>query len=308
MFADRFEGSAAHGASRERLAFAESLVSLGTIKDEWDFVEDETLRVNIASELQKVHFDILLINRYNVYYSPEAMTMKHAIIAAASVAEAVLEGALRMIEDDPRVQGIIATRERVFEEFHELQLREFEVPDGARVVAGVQREVVRTRLDRNTKMDLLIRAARAAEIVGDDMEKKLQQLRRLRNRVHIKTVEELEWSWYTPQLANGSLDILEEFRLVAKRWIDAKQRETMVEALAERATAPPLEDWAQPTDLAVDDLVDHATLGPGVVAAVEDGGATVTVRFFDDGSLRRLMLPFAPMTKTGVFAPDDIPF
>jgi hypothetical protein len=45
--------------------------------------------------------------------------------------------------DTPQVQAIIETRERIFEELHELKHREFEVPDGTRVIAGVQREVVR---------------------------------------------------------------------------------------------------------------------------------------------------------------------
>jgi hypothetical protein len=188
MFRDRFEGSAIHGANRQRLSFADELIHLGPIKDEWSFIQNETLRANIASELQKVHFDILLINKYNVYYSPEAMTMKHAIIAAASVAEAVLEVAVKMVQDDPRVLAIIETKEHVFDEFHELTLTGIETPEGLRVVAGVQREVIKGRLDRNTKMNLLIRAAQAAEIVGEDMAKKLLQLQLLRNRVHIKTV------------------------------------------------------------------------------------------------------------------------
>lgn len=94
------------------------------------------LRTNIASELQKVHFDVLLVNEYNVYYSPEAITLKHAIIAAASVAEAVLEVAVKMIETDPRVLAIIETRERVFDEFHELTLTGIETPAGLRVCRG----------------------------------------------------------------------------------------------------------------------------------------------------------------------------
>ena len=48
---------------------------MGALKDEWNFIEDEMLRTNIASELQKIHFDVLLVNEYNVYYSPEAMTL-----------------------------------------------------------------------------------------------------------------------------------------------------------------------------------------------------------------------------------------
>lgn len=81
MFNERFEGSRKPAGSRQDVTFADELMRLGPLKDEWNFIEDETLRCNIASELQKVHFDILLVNEYNVYYSPEAMTLKHAIIA-----------------------------------------------------------------------------------------------------------------------------------------------------------------------------------------------------------------------------------
>lgn len=231
MFVDRFEGSTKPPGSRQQLSFAGRIASLGVLKDEWGFIEDEMLRTNIASELQKVHFDVLLVNEYNVYYSPEAMTLKHAIIAAASVAEAVLEVAVKLIETDPRVLAIIETRERVFDEFHEMALTGIETPEGLRVVAGVQREVVKSRLDRNTKMDLLVRAAHAGEIVDDELAKKLQQLRCFRNRVHIKTVEELEYTSYTHVVANGMLEILEEFRNVAGRWIAARRRDDLINAL-----------------------------------------------------------------------------
>lgn len=155
MFVDRFEGSAKPPGSRQPLSFAGRVAPLGVLKDEWAFIEDEVPRTNIASELQKVHFDVLLVNEYNVYYSPEAMTLKHAIIAAASIAEAVLEAAMKMIETDPRVIAIIETRERVFDEFHELALAGIDAPDGLRVVAGVQREVVRSRLDRKHEDGLI---------------------------------------------------------------------------------------------------------------------------------------------------------
>jgi hypothetical protein len=233
MFADRFEGSTKPAGSRQQLSFAGRLASLGALKDDWDFIEDEVLRTNIASELQKIHFDVLLVNEYNVYYSPEAMTLKHAIIAAASVAEAVLEVAVKLVENDPRVRAIIETRERVFDEFHELTLTGIETPTGLRVVAGVQREVVKSRLDRNTKMDLLIRAAQAGGAIDVGVAKKLQQLRRFRNRVHIKTVEELEYASYTHVVANGMLEILEEFRLIAARWIASRRSNELVDALSD---------------------------------------------------------------------------
>ncbi len=259
MFHDRFEGSLKPPGSRVNLTFAAQLMPLGRLKDDWGFIATEPLRSNIAAELQKVHFDVLLMNNYNVYYSPEALTMKHAVVAVASVAEAVLEIAVRMIETDPRVEPIIQARERVFDELHTLQLREFEQPDGTRVVTGVQREVVRSRLDRHTKMDLLIRAARAGEVIGDEMAERLRKLQRLRNRIHIKSVEELEYASYTHTLANAALNLLEEFRQVMKPWIEARQqRQSLADALVPRAA---------PSSALVDLPTDPLDFGPPLVTS-----------------------------------------
>jgi hypothetical protein len=238
MFRDRFEGSLKPPGSRQNLAFAEeNLMRLGPLKDEWDFIENQTLRSNIAAELQKVHLDILLLNNLNIYYSPEAMTMKHSIIACASVAEAVLEVAVKRIENDPRVQPILEAREYVFEEFRALTLTGFDVPAGREVVAGVRREIVRSRLDRNTKMQLLIRAAKAGEVIDEAMAKKVDHLRSFRNRVHIKTVEELEYFAYKHFVTNRCIDILEEFRVVAKAWFEAQRATEFQQAVADLAPA-----------------------------------------------------------------------
>ncbi len=48
--------------------------------------------------------------------------------------------------------------------------------------------------------------------------------------------------------------------------------------------------------LATGDSVRHASLGEGIVIAVEPGGV-VTIRFPDDGSERRLMIEYAPLEK-----------
>ena len=48
--------------------------------------------------------------------------------------------------------------------------------------------------------------------------------------------------------------------------------------------------------LSTGDAVRHASLGEGLVTAVEPGGV-VTIRFADDGSERRLMVEYAPLEK-----------
>jgi DNA helicase-2/ATP-dependent DNA helicase PcrA len=44
------------------------------------------------------------------------------------------------------------------------------------------------------------------------------------------------------------------------------------------------------------DAVRHASLGEGIVTAVEPGGV-VTIRFAEDGTERRLMIEYAPLEK-----------
>jgi ATP-dependent DNA helicase UvrD/PcrA len=48
--------------------------------------------------------------------------------------------------------------------------------------------------------------------------------------------------------------------------------------------------------LSTGDSVRHASLGEGVVTAVEPGGV-VTIRFAEDGTERRLMVEYAPLEK-----------
>ena len=57
-----------------------------------------------------------------------------------------------------------------------------------------------------------------------------------------------------------------------------------------------IEPRSDAPSLSTGDSVRHASLGEGVVTAIEPGGV-VTVRFGDDGSERRLMVDYAPLEK-----------
>lgn len=301
---------------RPDLSFRYELTTTQALKDEWSFVRNDPLRSNIAAALQDVEFDIHLLNRYNVFYTPRAMKFKHAIVQATSVAEAVLDYMLRMVEDDERVRKALGSN-WILRDWSKVPTPGVELPEGVRVVSGTQ-EQIPNALDRNTKMLLLVKAARAAEILDMDLAHELDKLRELRNHIHIKTLTDPEYSAYTPTMANNALDTLSRFRSVALKWTveqrAAELREPLMSSdLAGQVKAAQVEpDLDHEVDsaaeeLRVDDLVHHSTLGDGLVVAVD--GDLVSVRFFGDGSLRRLMPSYAPMYKTGVFrANDDIPF
>lgn len=245
MFSDRFEGSAVHGANRQRLSFDRRLVPANEIKDDWAFVWDSALRYNIAYSLQSVHFGVLLVNEYNVYWTPEAMVFKNAILQVASVAEAVLQYDLMMVEDEPVVQEVLG-KDWEWVDFKEIPLPGIELPLGQRAVTGLQRAVVRERLDRNTKMQVLIRASRKAGIVPADMAAELDGLRATRNRIHIKSLSDPECAHYTAGMANDALDLLERYRRVALAWTvgfrapGATNMSNALHARAAEQVAPPV--------------------------------------------------------------------
>jgi hypothetical protein len=303
MFSDRFDTNPT--ATRPDLEFRAMVARTSDVKNEWAFISDDALRSNIGCALQGVHFDVLLCNTYNVYYAPLQMKYKAALVYVASVAEAVLQYMVQMVEEDPRVAEVLGRR-WTWIDFNDVPTPGLEIPAGLRTVAGTQR-VVQNALDRNTKMQKLIQAAKAVEIIDDHMADELDVLRDLRNRIHIKTLDEPEYNAYTPAMVNKALDALEKFRIVAMRWTHIKRtaenEQTFTANLQERAAA--LANIS--VDLAVNDQVEHTSLGTGVVERVEAGGI-VTVRF-GDGSVRRLMVQYAPLQKTGVAATDDdIPF
>ena len=80
---------------------------------------------------------------------------------------------------------------------------------------------------------------------------------------------------------------VERERLRPASWSDYGGRAVQRE-FAPRETLP---------DIGTGDTVRHASLGTGIVLAIESGGV-VTVRF-EDGSERRLMLDYAPLEKIG---------
>jgi hypothetical protein len=235
MFLARFEGSAKKGAARQRLVFEAELSHANSIKDEWAFVWEDALRCNIAYALQGVQFDVLLVNNYNVYWTPEALKFKQAIVAIASVAEAVLQYMDQMIQDDPRVQDVLGSKWSWLD-FNAVPLPGVAVPEGQRAVTGLQQEVQNV-LDRNTKMKMLIRAARKAEIIDEPIAEELDKLRDLRNRIHIKTLTAPEYRDYTAKMANDALDLLERFRAIALTWTVRKRQVDMATDLSARATA-----------------------------------------------------------------------
>jgi hypothetical protein len=269
MFLDRFHLNPA-SVSRADLSFRATVARTPDIKGEWGFIWDDAHKSNIAATLQSLHFDILLCNTYNVYYSPLQMKYKAALVQLASVAELVLQYMLLMVEDDPRVEDVLGTR-WTWIDFNAVPQPGIDVPEGLRTIAGTQREV-QNAFDRNTKMKRLIQAAQAVEIVDAPMAERLDELRDLRNRIHIKSLDAPEYNVYTPALVNGAIETIEAFRVAALRWTFAKRTE-----LAQRSIAETLQQRAETVveGFTIGEVVQHDSLGIGTVVELRGDGQVV---------------------------------
>lgn len=247
-FSDRFEYAQRPFGARIPLCFKEQVSTANAIKDDWAFIWEDALRYNIAYALQEVHFDILLVNNYNVFGAIKTLKLKHTLVQIASVAEAVLQYMLQMIEGDQRVRKALSEEgEWKWLDYSDPTQGRIHVPEGHRVVAGIQHRV-QAALHRNTKMKTLIKAAQRAEIIDESMAAELDGLREQRNRVHIKSLTAPEYADYTPKMANEALDTLERFRTVAVVWTVAERKE----AATGQAAAPDVDFRSVPSAMVGD--------------------------------------------------------
>ncbi len=68
-------------------------------------------------------------------------------------------------------------------------------------------------LNQDRNFQSLINLAYASGLIGNGMKRKLQGLRRMRNAIHISSLEYQEHAAYEVEDVNRYLDLLEEFRL-----------------------------------------------------------------------------------------------
>ena len=134
---------------------------------------------------------------------------------------------------------------------------------------------------------------RAIEEQGVEEERRLFYVgmtRAMQRLTLIHTLARSLWGRRTYNLASRFLDELprdvERERLRPSSW----------SSYGQPASAAPEPRGDPGLVLSTGDNVRHASLGEGIVTAVEPGGV-VTIRFAEDGTERRLMVEYAPLER-----------
>src|SRR3989338_792706 len=141
-------------------------------KDQWSFVEDVTVRENIAYQMQYLEFMIHLYNDYQMYLTIESLLCKDIIVTVGGIIEAAL----------------------------------FDLISFTRKKAGMEMG------ERTDFTILLGQAYHEYGLITKDLWHFCHDLRKARNFVHLKAADFQEHSAYTVEQANDCLNKLEEFR------------------------------------------------------------------------------------------------
>lgn len=141
-------------------------------KNEWNFIENETVRDNIAYQMQYVEFTVRLYNEYQIYLTVESLLCKQILVVVAGVIESAL----------------------------------FDVVENARRRAHI---LVDDRID----FLRLINEAYDMGVLNRDMKDAFHNLRKLRNKIHISSLTDPEYSAYSVDDVNPYLETLELFRV-----------------------------------------------------------------------------------------------
>ena len=141
-------------------------------REQWACIADETIRENIAYQMQYLEFITYLYNEYQVYLTVESLLCKDIMVIVAGVIEAAL----------------------------------FDLIASGRAKAGM------SPLERTDFTALLGMAYHEYGILTKDQWHYFHDLRKVRNYVHLTAADFKEYAGYTIEEANEGIKQLEKWR------------------------------------------------------------------------------------------------
>jgi hypothetical protein len=146
-------------------------------KEEWSFIEYAPARENIAYHLQYLEYMVHLYNDYQMYLTIESLHCKNMLIAIAGIMESALFDLLLQLS--AKKSGV---------SFEEKEDFIYLINEGFR-----------------------------HGLLDGSMKNQLHELRKVRNFVHITSLEHKEYEAYTIEQVNNYLVLLDNFRERIKR-------------------------------------------------------------------------------------------
>lgn len=167
-----------------------NIPSLGVIEGRFDYIANETLRSNVAIYTRHIIF-LLAISEEENLGSLLYCLYKDIIIFTASVVEGVLEYATRRHVLEGRAKEDVFGQAKKYSEIGVVR-HDCDEVRGSTLVVAEKKKVYKYNSGDEITFNDIIKAANNANILDQQTSKKADNLRAMRNKIHLQTIKSSE--------------------------------------------------------------------------------------------------------------------
>lgn len=160
------------------------------MKTRFDFVENKTLRENIAINMQYIAFLYSLENEYDLPGAVTYSVFKTIIVFTASIIESLINYKLRLLVSQKKIKETdIMGSETIYQCFKK---KEYPISPTETIMAGIKKISKVKKLEDDTILKTLNKAAKRSGLFNQKLFDKSEQLREKRNNIHLTALNKVE--------------------------------------------------------------------------------------------------------------------
>lgn len=157
-------------------------------KEKFDFIKNDILKENIAINMQYVIFLYSLEREYELPGTTTYSSFKTIILYTASIVESLLNYKLKELIEEERIESnkIMTTEDKY------IYIADLHIISSKEKICGVKKVKKHKQLDNKTIFLDLNKAAKRCGLFNEQLFKKSERLREMRNKIHLAALTEID--------------------------------------------------------------------------------------------------------------------
>ncbi len=158
------------------------------LKKRFDFIKDDILKENVAINMQYVIFLYSLEKEYKLPGATTYSAFKTIILYTASIIESLLNYKLKELAKEGKIKNDkIMTIEEKY-----IYIADLHIISSEEKICGVKKVKKYKQLDNKTTFLDLNKIAKRCNLFNEQLFKKSEKLRKVRNKIHLATLAEID--------------------------------------------------------------------------------------------------------------------
>ncbi len=193
----------------------DKIPNIAVLEERFAFVDNETLRKNLAINLQYI---IFLIDQEESTELPGPVSyslFKNLILYTASIVEGIVTYTFKYGIDLGAIdQSRVMKRDTRYRNMREIH----KISEVKHVVSGIREKGYEKFNFRRTSFNDVIKAARKARIIDKSLAERIDDLREKRNKIHLASLEIVD-DYYDKQEVNDAFALTAEVIDASERYL-----------------------------------------------------------------------------------------